>query len=378
MKPTVLIFRTELLPASETFILSQAGALRRFTPVFAGLRRVRCGLDPDTAETILLSDSHSTAQRLRRRIFLETGIAPAFSRAIRQRQPALVHAHFAVDAAAALPLAKELDVPLVVTLHGYDVTTHPEVLRRSATGQVFLRRKAELIERAKVFLCVSEHLRRHAVARGFPEGKLRTLPIGVDLDLFAPDPLRSRARDPIILFVGRLVEVKGCAYLIRAMALVEQRYPDAKLILVGDGPLLDSLRAEARGAARQITFLGPQPPAVVRDLMHRATVLAAPSVVTREGNSEALGLAVCEAQAMGLPVVGFRGTGVEEAVADEETALLVQPGNERALAEALCDILEDPVLAKRMGAAGRRRAEERYSLAAQTAKLEDIYAGLLA
>ncbi len=377
MKPTVLIFRSELLPPSETFIPAQACGLRRFSPFFAGLRAVPASLSIDSEESLLLTRTSNPAAKLRRRLFLETGIAPEFLRALERRHPALIHAHFAVDAAAALPIARSLDVPLIVTLHGYDVTSPDAVLRRTAAGRVFLRRRPELRARASLFICVSEHLRQRALARGFPAEKLRTLHTGVDLDLFAPDPLYSRARDPIILFVGRLVEVKGCAHLIRAISLIEQHHPTAKLLIVGDGPLLDPLRAQARAAARHITFLGAQPSAVVRDLMHRATLLAAPSIVTPDGISEALNMAVCEAQAMALPVVGFRAAGVEEAVADRETALLVPEVDHAALADAISTLLSDPALAARLGAAGRRRAEAHFNLATQTARLEDLYASLL-
>ncbi len=377
MNPTILIYRSELLPPSETFIPAQAHALRRFTPLFTGLRLLRAGLSLDPEETLLLNHTNTFAARLRRRLFLETGVAPHFLRALARRRPALLHAHFAVDAAAALPIQRRLGIPLIVTLHGYDVTSPDTVLRRTAAGRVFLRRRAELWARAGLFVCVSEHLRQRALTRGFPADKLRTLHTGVDLTLFAPDPLASRARNPIILFVGRLVEVKGCAHLIRAMSRIEHPHPTARLLIVGDGPLLDPLRTQARHAARNITFLGTQPPAVVRDLMRRAALLAAPSIVTPDGISEALNMAVCEAQAMALPVVGFCGTGVEEAVADRDSALLVPPGDDRALADAICSVLGDSALAARLGAAGRRRAEAHFNLAAQTALFEDLCATLL-
>jgi len=377
MKPTLLIFRSELLPPSETFIPAQAHALHRFSPFFAGLRLLHAGLSIDPEESLLLIRTNTLAAKFRRRLLLETGFAPRFLHALQRRRPALLHAHFAVDAAAALPIQRRLDIPLIVTLHGYDVTSPDSTLRRTAAGRVFLRRRTQLFSRAALFVCVSEHLRQRALARGFPPDKLHTLHTGVDLNLFVPDPLRSRARDPIVLFVGRLVEVKGCAHLIRAMSLIERRHPTAKLLIVGDGPLLDPLRAQARAAARNITFLGTQPPSVVRDLMHRATLLAAPSIITPDGISEALNMAVCEAQAMALPVVGFRGAGVEEAVADQETALLVPESDHPALADAISAILSDSAFAARLGAAGRRRVEAHFNLAAQTARFEDLCASLL-
>lgn len=378
VNPTVLIYRSEILPASETFIAAQAHALRRFTPLFTGLRHLHHGLYVDSEETLVLTHGNTLRDRLRRRFFLETGVAPHFFHSLQLHHPVLLHAHFSLDAATALPIHRNLRLPFVVTLHGYDATMSDAALRHTAAGRVYLRRKAQLRASASLFLCVSDHIRRQALDRGVPENKLRTLPIGVDLNLFAPDPLRSRSRDPIVLFVGRLVEKKGCAHLIRAMGAVHERHPAARLLIVGDGPLLDPLRAQAHDSPAPITFLGPQPPAVVRDLMHRACVLAFPSVVASTGDTEGLPIVLCEAQAIGLPIAAFRGPGVEEAVVGDETALLVPSGDDRALANAISAVLGDADLAARLAAAGRQRAELHFSLAEQTDHLEDIYAELLA
>jgi len=373
VNPTVLIYRSDLLPASETFVAAQAHALRRYTPFFAGLRPVPASLLIDPCETAVLTHTDNFSDKIRRRFFLHTGIAPRFVRALQRRHPVLLHAHFAVDGAAALPLQSQLNIPLIVTLHGYDATMTDEALHRSSAGRVYLRRKADLRARARLFICVSDHIRRQAIERGVPEDKLRSLSIGVDLDFFAPDPLRSRSLDPIVLFVGRLVEKKGCTHLIRAMSLIEARHPTAKLLIVGDGPLLDPLRARARDALHNCTFLGSQPPSVVRDLMYRASLIVAPSIVAASGDTEGLPITLCEAQAIGLPIAGFRGPGVSEAVVERQTALLVSPGDEHALAEAISCLLTDPCLAGRLAAGGRRRAEEHFSLEAQTARLEDLY-----
>jgi glycosyltransferase involved in cell wall biosynthesis len=377
MKLTALIFRTDLLPSSETFVATQAHAMRRYTPVFAGLRRARTGLELDAEECVTLTITSALADKLKRRIFLHTGHAPQFLRRLGRHHPALLHAHFAVDAAIALPVARQLRIPLLVTLHGYDVTSSDDALRRTAAGRAWLRRRNAVLSTASTFLCVSEHIRRQAVMRGFPKAKLRTHYIGVDLSLFAPDPCCSRSRDPVVLFIGRLVEKKGCTHLLRAMQVVVQRHPAAKLLIVGDGPLLDSLRAQASATLRCCTFLGAQPPSVIRDLMHRSSVLAAPSIVAADGDTEGLPIVLCEAQAIGLPIAGFEGPGISEAVIPCESALLAPSADDATLADCISAILTDHDLAGRLAAAGRRRAEKHFSLAAQTALLEAIYDEIL-
>src|SRR5579875_1152274 len=178
MNPAVLISRSELLPVSETFIAAQAHALRSYSPVFAGLRRVVAGLELDPCDTVYLTGGNTLADKFRRRLFLSTGTARHFLRRLRRRNPVLVHAHFAVDAAAALPIAQKLELPLVVTLHGYDATMTDAALRSTAAGQVFLRRRERMWGYASAFICVSEHIRGEAKRQGVPEEKLHTIPIG--------------------------------------------------------------------------------------------------------------------------------------------------------------------------------------------------------
>jgi glycosyltransferase involved in cell wall biosynthesis len=111
--------------------------------------------------------------------------------------------------------------------------------------------------------------------------------------------------------------------------------------------------------------------------MYRATLLAVPSIVAANGDTEGLPINLCEAQAIGLPVAGFHGPGVSEAVIDGETALLAPACDERVLADAISCLLSDKCLTKRLASAGRERAEARFNLAKQTARLEDLYSEAL-
>ncbi|MBV8671953.1 MAG: glycosyltransferase [Acidobacteriaceae bacterium] len=370
---SILIFRSELLPPSETFILEQARTMRSFRPVFAGLKRLPDGLRLSDASMIAMSGpDNSIRDRLRRRFFLEARLGPRFLSQLARQFPALVHSHFAVDACLALPISKRLRIPLVVTLHGYDVTRKDEYLRRTAPGRIYLRRRRELWQNASLFVCASEYIRRKALARGFPEEKLWVHRIGVDLERFRP---RTRAAGPsqMVLFAGRLVENKGCIHLIRAMATVQQKLPHARLVILGDGPLRASLETEARARLRNCLFAGMQSHFQVRRWMEQAALLAMPSLEVTSGDSEGLGMVMCEAQALGLPGIAFRGTGVEEALAQGDSGLLVAPGDEPALAEAIVRVLTDESLQDSLGIAGRRNAETRFDLRRQTAILEDKY-----
>ena len=372
----VLIFRSELLPRSETFIAEQARSMRAFQPVFAGSKRIPGGIALDHTPALALTEGNAFSDKLRRRLFREARYAPSFLKRLAKETPSLIHAHFAVDACLALPIQKYLRVPLVVSLHGYDVTRHDRSLRNSPLGRIYLRRRRELWRRGSLFVCVSEYIRRRALERGFPEDKLWLHHIGVDLQVFQPQDTKPH-REKIVLFAGRLVENKGCVHLIRAMACVEERLPGARLVIVGDGPLRMALEAEARERLRSCTFTGARSHAEVRRWMQQASVLVMPSLEVASGDAEGLGMVMCEAQAIGLPGVGFYGTGVEEALAHGAAGLLVASGDRRALGAAILRVLEDTGLQTRLARAGRSHAEIRFDLHKQTAVLEDKYREIL-
>lgn len=370
-----LFFRSELLPLSETFITGQASALRRFDAWFTGLKRIPNSLELDPSRMTLATCSNTLRDKIARRLYMRAGIGPHFLKRIAETKPAILHAHFATDGCAALPIQKHLDLPLVVTLYGYDVTSSDAALSSYPIGRTYLQRKTQLWEKASLFICISEFIRQRALRLGYPEDKLWVNPLGLDVQFFQPSATHNK--QPIVLFVGRLVEKKGCSYLIRAMAEVQRSFPGARLVVLGDGPLRTSLEQQAQSTMRNYEFLGAQSAAMVQQWMQRAHMVAAPSVIAANGDSEGLCVVACEAQAMGLPVVSFHGPGLSEAVADGETGFLVEQSNEHALAEAILSLLKDEALSVRMGAAGRKRVETHFNVLRQAEKIEGQYQKIL-
>ena len=363
--PAILIFKETVLPRSETFILAQMQAMRSLSARLIGLEEVPSGL-PLPSKPLLLCRGHGGAAGLRAKIYRKSGIAPIFHARARREKPALLHAHFASGGLTAIPLAKSLGVPLLVTLHGSDVT----VKWASARSMRRLGRDAAL------FLCVSRFIRDRAIAAGLPEKKLRVHYIGVDLQQFQA-PLRD-ATGAGVLFVGRLVEKKGCAYLLRAMASVQQTYPDCLLTIIGDGPLRGSLESDAKELGVSCRFLGAQPSAIVREHLQGTRIFCVPSVTAENGDSEGLGIVFAEAQAMGIPVVSTLHGGIPEVVANGRTGLLVSERDPRALAAAITSLLGDASLWKQFRHNARVHIEQIFDLAKQTAELETIYQDVMA
>ena len=264
MQRAVAIYRENLLTYSETFILNQGESLRRFTPYYVGTRRLR-GLDLPCGRTLVLNGGGAVG-RVEELVYKAADVSPRLVARLRALQPSLLHAHFGPDGAAALPLARQLHLPLIVTFHGYDATvraTRP-CARGHPRDREFPVKRAKLLREGTLFIAVSDHIRRQLLLQGCPPEKLVTHHIGVDTAFFSPPA--ERTREPEVLFVGRLVEKKGCVHLLRAMREVQAAEPEARLTVVGDGPLRDELEAQARTLGCALRFSrpanaggGPQP-----------------------------------------------------------------------------------------------------------------------
>jgi colanic acid/amylovoran biosynthesis glycosyltransferase len=345
-RPLVAIYRAPLFNASETFVQAQAASLVRYQPLIVGRE-----------------DKGNVIPALRGRTVI--GGNPV--RRLRPLAPVLVHAHFGTDGLAALPIARSLGVPLVTTLHGHEIGRSR--LGMALSGRLSWQRYAlfqrRLARAGDLFLAVSDAIRSAAIARGFPEERIVTHHIGVDLGRFggasAPEP-------GLILNVGRLVEKKGTADLIDAFARLR---PGARLVIIGDGPLRPAL--ERRAAGLRVEFLGSRPADEVARWMRLAWLLAAPSVTAKDGDCEGLPTVVVEAAAAGLPVLGTRHSGIPEAVVDGRSGLLVGEGDVAALAAALQELLGSAEMRGRMAVVARALAEQRFDLARQSAILEQHY-----
>ncbi len=364
-RETLLVYRHRLVP------LSEVGFLRRFYVGFERLSPVWLGCHLDAGASGLTSDPLRVGRggalgALDRTLFRQFGLLPP-QPDLRKLRPLLLHAHFGRGGALALPIARTLGIPLVVTFYGADATKETHY-RRRLLPRIYARRLAALQREAALFVCVSEFIRECLLARGFPAEKLEVIHQGVELDAAQPrEP--DAAADPYVLFVGRFVEKKGVTYLIEAMRLLEARGSAARLVLIGDGPLSGTLREQARGLKR-VSFLGWLPNSEVRRWMRGAAAVCVPSVMARSGDAEGLPNVVVEAMAEAAAVVGSDHAGIAEALEHGRTGLLVPEGDPPALADALASLIERPELRQRLGTAARVLAAERFSALRQSRLLE--------
>lgn len=369
---TVGIYRSNYPWPSEPFITQQAAHFRKYAPTFL----VRTRTEETAFPTIAISDKDP--RRFKQILHTLTRSPRLFPDLTGVRYD-LLHAHFAVDGVYAMPLALRLNVPLVVTVHGYEITSHRRPSWAKGSQRKFqfvqyLLHERHLKEQTSTFIAISEYIKGRLLERGYPDEKVRVHYIGVNLEEFTPAPSLPNG-ERYVLCVGRHTEKKGIDTLLRAWAEIAGRHPSVTLVQVGAGPLTVELTelAHRLGIERRLRFLGVQPRREVLRLMQQAEVFCLPSRAAVSGDCEGLGIVFNEASACAVPVVATRHGGIPEAVLHGETGLLVPEGDSKALGEALDHVLSDGALREQFGRRGREYVCERFDARKQGAKLEDIY-----
>jgi glycosyltransferase involved in cell wall biosynthesis len=228
----------------------------------------------------------------------------------------------------------------------------------------------------------------NAIRRRFPHyaAKCRTIYNGVDVSEFAPSRKAAEAGSvQRVIFINRISPEKGLHVLLNAFAQVVARRPKAVLEIIGpddpipleaitsikDNPVVNRLAGFYQGnypeqmrqrvrdddaLRNRVTFTGPVPHWQLPGRIARAHILVQPSIF-----DEPFGIAIAEAMAAGLPVIGSSAGGIPELIVDGQTGILVDRDNPSALASALLRLMDSPTLAQAMGIAGRRRAENKFA-----------------
>lgn len=276
-----------------------------------------------------------------------------------------LHAHFASVATTVARLASLLTgVPYSFTAHAKDIY-HESV--EAADLDAKLRDSVAAVT-------VSDYNATYLRTR-FPASthRLVTVRNGLRLDDF--DYRAPVNREPVVAAVGRLVEKKGFAVLLDALARLHQAGRPLRAVLAGAGPLESALREQAMrlGIGGLVEMVGPLPQHEVRALVASSAVLAAPCITAADGNVDGLPTVLLEAMALGTPVVSTPVTGIPELVRDGETGLLVSENDPVELAAALERVLDDNELAVRLARQARAVVEEEYDSRRQAQVLGDLH-----
>jgi len=356
----IALFCTNFLPTSQVFVYEQLRQYRRAeVDVFAWRRFNR--------EHFPFPRVH-----LAEPAYVIRGASRRFARVFAQRRFELVHAHFGPAGAYARRHAARHGLPLVVTFHGYDVPLLSSRRRFLPLHLPYAVGSRALLRELRLGLCASEELKQLLIELGVEAQRLRVHRLGIDLERFR---FAEQPREPLVLMVGRLVEKKGFDDGLRAFAHARARGARASLSIVGEGErrsLLESL-AQELGVAHEVSFLGSRSNEQVAELLARARVLLAPSVLARDGNRESGLIVVKEASAAGVVPIGTRHGGIPDSIEDGETGFLVPEHDHQALGERLARVLNDEALRARLARAARAKMEREFDNRAIVAQLEDIY-----
>jgi len=294
-------------------------------------------------------------------------------RILQKRNADLMHVYFGHTGVHLLPFVKRWGHPVVVSFHGMDVQP-----REDQPG--YVERLRDLLQTLPMVMVRSESLKQRLMDLGCDEGKIRMNRTGIPMHSFPaverPAPENGEWR---LIQACRMVEKKGLDDTLNVLAQLLKFYPNAKLTLAGEGPLMDETKKLARelGIARQVDFPGFLSSEELRDLFHQAHIFIHPSRITADQNQEGIPNAMLEAMATGLPVVATLHGGIPEAVKEGVTGLLVQERDRVGLLERVNRLIEDDVYRQEMGRAAAESMRKDFEQVAQIARLEGYYQELL-
>jgi glycosyltransferase involved in cell wall biosynthesis len=280
-------------------------------------------------------------------------------RLVRRHRPGVIHVHWVIPQGLAVLLAARR-TPWVVTTHGADVYALDNPLTR--------RVKRAILRRARAVTSVNAQMRDRLIEAGAAPETTRVQLLGADLRTFQTvgvGETRVRGR---ILFAGRLVEKKGVTVLLDAV----RRLPDDldwSLEIMGDGPLRAELEAQAEGLP--VTFTGSASRDELARAYARCSVMTVPSVPASSGDQDGLPTVLLEAMGSGCAIVASALPGLDEALDDGITGLLVPPADADALAAAMRTLLTDDDLRLRLGKAAADHSEQ-FGVEACSRRFVDI------
>ncbi|MDJ0376970.1 glycosyltransferase [Cryobacterium sp. PH31-L1] len=352
-----------MLPTSETFIRNQVDSCHGTDVILFGSSVSKSNLSRDS-DVVLYGSS--LIDRICRRLFKSLGISSRVKKFAQTNGIDLIHAHFLADAALIAPMARRLGIPLVITLHGYDIT---ERRVRARGGAWLSRREAFAVGYASKIICVSEFIQRRAVATGIGASKTCVRYIGTPIT----DLVVKQKSTWDIVFVGRLAEKKGVSDLLAALQRLPTSLQPCRVAVVGYGDLRSDLEMVSSSSLAQIEFLGSMKPDEIRGIFAECSIFVGPSKAAANGDSEGFGMVFLEAALAQLPVIAYRHGGVPESVLEDVTGFLSDEGDIQGLSDNISRLLKRPDLRKSFGKEGRRRVEAEFDINRLSKELESLY-----
>ena len=293
----------------------------------------------------------------------------ALRRLVERFRPDYIHAEFGRMGVLASHLVSPA-LPLVVFMHGYDITALPQ-------SAAWRRRYTRLWRDAITVLTPSEFMRQKVIALGASPQQVFVQQNGIDIRTWSDSDPSARFSGTVrFLFVGRLIPKKGPREMVAAFARMRALAPevDAELVVCGDGSLEDALRGdiERLGLGGRVHLRGAVASDAVRREMAAAHIMLQHSVQTPSGDMEGLPVSLTEAAAMGLPIVATRHSGIPEIVVDGVNGLLVAEHDVEGMAARMAELARAPQRWSQLGRAGRALVEQKFASDAAITRYEQL------
>lgn len=257
-----------------------------------------------------------------------------------------------------LPICRDNGIKLVVHFHGYDA-------HMASVVEQYVEQYAELGNEATAIIAVSNRMVDALVSYGIAREKIHLIRYGADPSKFSA--IASLPGDPLFFGVGRFVDKKAPYLTVLAFKDVYVKYPNARLVLAGDGPLFEATRnlCSVLDLTAAVKFTGVISPMDVADWMSRATAYVQHSITPQygpsKGDSEGTPVAILEAMITGIPVISTRHAGISDVIDHGKSGLLVEERDVVAMTQAMLALCADRDLALKLGEAARKKALIHYS-----------------
>jgi len=360
--PRICIVQPNPCSPTETFIRAHADHLPGHVVVLAG---------SPTIEGRSVMPKRPVARAWRKVVRMALGqtwyddLTKAYLDVFRHYRPDAVLAEYGGTGVLVMDACRRAGIPLIVHFHGFDASQTRLLEEMKEDYRRMFREAAALV-------AVSRTMRQRLIDMGAPAEKVHWNPYGIDCTAFGgADPA---AAPPVFVSVARFCDKKAPHLTLRAFASVHQAYPEARLRMVGAGPLLgpcQELAHELR-IVKAVTFLGVSAHQVVQNEMRLARCLVQHSVVAPDGETEGTPVSILEAGASGLPVVSTRHAGIPDVVLEGETGFLVEERDVSGMAERMLRLAGDPTLAGKMGRMARTWIEAEFSMPKRIGNLRKI------
>jgi glycosyltransferase involved in cell wall biosynthesis len=288
--------------------------------------------------------------------FFLAGELVAAIRCLISERPDIINAHWLIPQGLIAVLAKMVTgskSPLVCTLHGGDVF--------GLKGPLLAALKRFALNRCAAANVVSNAMAETVGSSGIDWGRINVIPMGVDLiNKFVPGQQEKKSKS--LLFVGRFAEKKGLIYLINAMPIVLAKHPDARLTIVGHGPLENSIRKSIveLNIQHAVHIAGAVENSKLPEIYQSCQIVVFPSIVDDTGDTEGFGLVMVEAMGCGCAVIASDLPVIHDTVIDCKTGLLAPQKVSPALADKIISLLDDPEQCQRLALQARNYVLDRY------------------